>query len=146
MLSALANAATVTGLLVLLTACAGNSPGISNPSAGLSCVDDSPDCIGKRQRTLNYLLNAPDKAWISQSPSASAYASGVRLFALRRKKTELSCTELSRGMNEAANGPRILKSAPASELTPAQRSRGAMLSTEVARELKREHRRRCAKG
>lgn len=133
------------GLVSALTGCALSGPAVTSPTAGLACVDDSSDCIRKRQRTLQYLLNEPDNTWIRQAPTASAYASGVRLFAFKSKKGELTCPELKRGLNEAGNANKVLRGANAQGLTPAQVSRGKMLAAEVARDLKREHRRRCRK-
>ena len=50
-------------------------------SSGLTCVDDSSDCVAKRQRTLRYLVDDNDRSWIRAHAPAEAYASGVRLFA-----------------------------------------------------------------
>jgi len=86
----------------------------------------------------------PD-ALFAEVRTASAYASGVRLFAFKSKKGELTCPELKRGLNEAGNANKVLRGANAQGLTPAQVSRGKMLAAEVARDLKREHRRRCRK-
>ena len=66
-------------------------------SSGLSCVDDSRDCVAKRQRTLRYLVDDNDRAWVKAHAPPEAYASGVRLFALKSKKKELTCDELAHG-------------------------------------------------
>ncbi len=129
-------------IALLLAACGGGpDASIGSPMAGLSCVDDSPQCIAKRQATLQYYTSSQDRSWIRQRPDASAYASGVRLFAFKRQKTALTCAELQTGVAEADAAPRTL--AAAANLTPAQVSRGKMLAREVATELKREHKRRC---
>ena len=47
----------------------------SGPSSGLTCVDDSPDCVDRRQRTLRYLVDDKDRAWIT----AHAAARGLRV-------------------------------------------------------------------
>jgi len=111
--------------------------------AGLSCVDDSANCIARRKRTLNHLMTSPDRSWMNSQPSAKAYASGVRLFAYKRQKTSLNCKELGLGRQEARAAASVLKGPQGRELSPAQVSRGAMLAKEVDRELKREMSRRC---
>ncbi|MCH9807435.1 MAG: hypothetical protein K0U74_06870 [Alphaproteobacteria bacterium] len=135
-------AAILTGC-ILLGACAVNTATITSPLAGLSCVDDTPNCIAKRQATLRYMTNDPTRAWVRQRPTALAYASGVRLFAFRKKKSELSCAELKIGKSEADAAPKVLRGSTATSLTPAQVSRGTMLASEVSRDLRREQRRRC---
>lgn len=116
----------------------------SGPSSGLSCVDDSSDCVQRRQRTLRYLVDDKDRTWVTAHAPPEAYASGVRLFALKSKKKELSCDELAHGRNEADRAPGVLRGA--GNLTPAQVSRGIMLASEVSRELAAEMKRRCKKG
>ena len=73
-----------------------------------------------------------------------AYASGVRLFALSKRRRELRCDDLAHARREAEAGPAILR-ANANGLTPAQVSRGVILAGEVERDLRREHDRRCRK-
>ena len=121
-----------------------NNP--SGPSSGLTCIDDSPDCISRRQRTLQHLVDDNDRAWVKAHAPAEAYASGVRLFALKQKKRELSCDELAHGRNEADNAPTILRGPAGKTMTPAQVSRGIMLASEVSRELAAEMKRRCKKS
>lgn len=135
-------------LLVAAAALAGcgvaNGPGTA--SSGLTCVDDSAECIERRQRTLRYLIDDKDRAWIKAHPPAEAYASGVRLFALKKKKKELTCEELAWGRNEADKAPRVLRGSEGAKLTPAQISRGVMLAGEVSQELAAEMKRRCKKS
>jgi hypothetical protein len=110
-------------------------------SSGLTCIDDSSDCVAKRQRTLRYLVDDNDRSWVRAHAPAEAYASGVRLFALKTKKKELSCGELAHGKSEADRAPAVLRSA--NNIPPAQVSRGIMLASEVSRELAAEMKRRC---
>lgn len=128
--------------LMAMAGCAGQGPGVSSPTAGLSCVDDSPDCVAKRQATLEHFKRDDQRAWIGQSATPEAYASGVRLFAYSQKKKQLSCDELKRGKIEADAAPRILQGA-SDKLSLNQISRGKMLAHEVSRELGREIKRRC---
>ncbi len=113
------------------------------PRAGLACVDDSPACIQQRQSTLKSLMSDRDRRWVKEPATAEAYASGVRLFAFKGRKKELTCEELSHGRREAEAGPSVLRGAGARSLSPAQVSRGAMLATEVSKELAVEIGRRC---
>lgn len=128
---------------ILLAGCALSTATVTSPLAGLSCVDDSADCIKKRQATLSYMTNDPTRAWVRQAPSAHAYASGVRLFAFKKKKSELTCDELKIGSNEAGNAGKVLRGPDGQSLTPAQVSRGTLLAAEVSRDLRRELSRRC---
>ena len=89
-------------LAALAAGCAMNTGSVTSPLAGLNCIDDSVDCIGKRKATLNYFTTDPSRSWVRQRPTSPyAYASGVRLFAFKKKKKELSCTELKLGRSEA---------------------------------------------
>lgn len=129
----------------LLTACAGgDGVNVTTPQAGLRCVDDSAHCIGQRQSALKSLVGDPQRGWIKERPDAAAHASGVRLFAFKTKKKELSCAELQAGRQEADAAPASLRAASAS-LSPAQISRGVILAGEVSRELQNEWNRRCRK-
>jgi hypothetical protein len=124
--------------------CAANGPEV-DARAGLGCVDDSTECINRRQATLHHLVNDQSRAWIMEPATPEAYASGVRLFAFKAKKNELTCDELAQGRKEAEAARITLRSKPAS-LTTAQVSRATMLAGEVAKELQTEMSRRCKKG
>jgi hypothetical protein len=137
------NTILVVTLAALGAGCAVNTVSVNSPLAGLSCVDDSVDCITKRKTTLNYLTNDPTRSWIRQRPTPQAYASGVRLFAFKKKKKELTCAELKIGRSEADAASKVLRGSGAKSLSPAQVSRGTILATEVSRDLRREMRRRC---
>lgn len=128
-----------------LSGCAiGQGPAVQT-RVGLACVDDSQECIRQRQATLKSMLDDPSRSWVRESPTPEAYASGVRLFAYKTKKKELSCEELARGKLEADTARPSLNSA-GSRLTHAQVARGAMLATEISRELQNEMSRRCKKA
>lgn len=128
-----------------LAGCANNSPNLSITSAGLSCLDDSPRCIERRQAALRAMLADKQRVWVHRAPSADAYASGVRLFAFKKSKKKLTCPELDVGIREAAGARSSLQSAKG-RLHPQQIARGAMLGDEVGRELSREKNRRCKRG
>lgn len=130
----------------LLAACASSeAPEISTPRPGLACVDDSAACIGQRKATLQAMTADPARKWVKETVSPAAYASGVRLFAFKTKKKDLSCEELAHGRKEADGAPVALRSG-GTGLTPNQVSRGVMLAQEVGRELGNEYNRRCKKG
>ncbi len=141
-----AKAARAPAVLLLLLGAAvagcGGLGGEGDARSGLSCIDDSPECIGRRQAALAELVADKQRKWVHEPATAEAYASGVRLFAWRGKKNELSCEELVRGRREADSAPAVLRAA-GSRLTPAQVSRGTMLAAEVSRELATEYARRC---
>lgn len=141
-----ANLALVLGLLGLsgcLGACA-TGPEIGT-RVGLGCVDDSQQCIHHRQATLADMMNDKSRSWVNEQPTPQAYASGVRLFAFKTKKKELTCDELKRGKLEADTARSSLSSIGA-QITPAQMSRSVMLAGEVGRELQNEINRRCKTG
>lgn len=147
----LAASSTCSGLKALLAAigmsvsgCAvGDAPIEAN--AGLSCVDDSPRCISERQIALKSLVADPQRRWVKEPASPAAYASGVRMFAFKQTKKQLSCEELAAGKREADGASASLKGA-GSMLTPAQVSRSTMFAHEVGRELSNEMKKRCNKG
>jgi hypothetical protein len=141
----MAHTRLLLALAIVLQACSGNGVNVATPGAGLKCVDDSPACIAERQATMKAMLADPSRSWISQRPDAAAYASGVRLFAFKAKKKELSCAELQAGKREADAGPAVLR-APGNGLSHSQISRGVILANEVGRELGRELVRRCGKS
>lgn len=127
----------------LLGGCAGAPPPeVATPQAGLVCVDDSADCIAKRKVALNSLISDPKRAWIKEPATAEAHATGVRMFAYKKKKKELTCEELAQGRKEADAAPDAMRSA-GKLLTTTQVARGAMFATEVGRELTTEYNRRC---
>ena len=134
-------------LIVVLALAAGCATSELSGSSGLGtqCVDDSADCIGKRQSALRSMMADNSRAWVREPVDAKAYASGVRLFAYRGKRKELTCEELAHGKREADAAQGALQG-PSTGLTPAQISRGTMLAAEVSKELNSELVRRCHKG
>ena len=141
----------ILGLMDVLAAVCGalavSGCGSSGPQEvggrGMSCVDDSQACISQRSSALNELMSDKQRSWVRQPAPAAAYASGVRLFAFKQKKRELTCEELQIGRREAGAGPAILRGPQGQGLATAQIARGVMLAEEVGRELATESRRRC---
>jgi hypothetical protein len=133
-------AAAWCSLCLLASACSGF--GVDDPRAGLTCVDDSPECVDRRQATLKSMLDDQDRKWVKEPSNAQAHASGVRLFAFRSRKKELSCEELAAGRREADSVPKVLKGSK--DLSPSQISRATLFAAEVSKELAVEMRsRRC---
>ena len=134
----------LAGLAGGLAACSGGQPETTAEArAGLSCVDDSRHCIDQRQTALRSMVGDKDRKWVREPASPQAYASGVRLFAFKSRKKDLSCDELAVGRREADAGPGVLRGGGGSGLSPAQVSRGVMLAGEVSKELSNEIQRRC---
>lgn len=132
---------SLAALLAMGLLAAACSSGLDD-KAGLSCIDDSKECIDQRQTTLKGMLDDKDRKWVKEAATPHAHASGVRLFAFRSRKKELSCEELAAGRREADG---VAKSLRGSEgLSPAQISRATMFAAEVSKELTVEMRsRRC---
>lgn len=129
-----------------VAACAGGDDGPQPPQLGLSCVDDSANCISQRERVFNSYMADKSRTWVKQPVTPEGYASGVRLFALSKRRKELSCEELLHGKREADGASGALRGPGGKNLTPAQISRGVMLAGDVSRELSREHQRRCRRA
>jgi hypothetical protein len=131
-------------LVVGIGACSGVDLA-SNTAArgGLACVDDSKQCIEQRSAALRAIMGDRERKWVKEPATPEAYASGVRLFAYKERKKELTCEELAIGRREAEAAPVALRRSAGARLTPAQVSRGVLLGTEVSRELAAELKRRC---
>jgi hypothetical protein len=133
--------APLAGLAMLVSACSGLLVPEDN-RAGLSCIDDSPECVERRQTTFKALLADKERGWVKEPATPHAHASGVRLFAFRSAKAELSCEELAHGRKEAEGAPKALKGSQG--LSPAQISRASLFAAEVHKELAAEmKKRRC---
>jgi hypothetical protein len=131
-----------SALCLIASACSGIGP--EDPRAGLSCVDDSKECVDQRQVTLKSYLADNERKWVKEPTSPQAHASGVRLFAFRSRKKDLSCEELAHGRREADGAAKSLRGPEGKSLSPAQISRATMFASEVSKELAAEMRtRRC---
>ena len=129
--------AAIVAVAVLGSACSSG-----DERAGLSCIDDSKECIDQRQTTLKGMLADKDRKWVNEAATPYAHASGVRLFAFRSRKKELSREELAAGRLEADGVAKSLRGSDG--LSSAQISRATMFAAEVSKELAAEMRsRRC---
>jgi hypothetical protein len=132
------------GALTLLGAGCSGLFGPDDGRAGLACLDDSPECVDQRQVVLKSMIADKDRKWVKEPATPQAHASGVRLFAFRSRKKELSCEELAYGKREADNAPKSLRGPDGRGLSPAQISRASMFAAEVSKELGAEMKlRRC---
>ena len=109
------------------------------------CVDDSPACVERRSAALKEMMADKKRTWVREPANAHSYAAGVRLFAFKSRKRELTCDELAHGKREADGAPAVLRGPDSGGLTPAQKSRGTLLAAEVSKELAAEMRRRGCK-
>lgn len=133
----------VTGVALLLASCSFGGFTSDSGAAQGGCVDDSQECIDKRGAVLRSMMADKDRRWVKEQATPGSYASGVRLFAYKSRKRDLSCDELAHGRREADAAPFALRSPAAAGLSPAQISRGSMLAAEVSKELTAEMKRRC---
>jgi hypothetical protein len=132
--------ATLVGIGLILAGCSGGL--IEDSRSGLTCLDDSAECVEQREATLKSMLADKDRSWLKEPADAKAHASGVRLFAFRSQKGDMSCEELSYARKEAEGAPKVLKASQG--LSPAQISRASLFAVEVNRELMAEMRKkRC---
>lgn len=132
-------------LALTLAACASSEPSMPSASAGLRCVDDSAHCVSQREKVFDSYMADKSRAWIKQPASPDAHASGVRLFAMSKRRKEMSCDELQHAKREADSAPGALRGPSGKHLTPAQISRGVMLAGDVGRELAKEISKRCSR-
>ena len=59
---------------LLASACSGF--GSDDPRAGLSCIDDSQECVDQRQVTLKSMLDDQDRKWVKESTNAAGACLG----------------------------------------------------------------------
>jgi hypothetical protein len=113
----------------------------NNPAAG--CVDDSKHCIDKRMSTLKVMVADQKRSWVYQQESPASYATGVKLFAYRATKTQLTCGELSHGRQETADAAVSLKSGSVPGMNDSRLAQVRDMSAQVSKELGREFERVC---
>jgi hypothetical protein len=115
----------------------------SPPAKSQPCADDSSACIAERGALLKTMLSDKSRNWVREPAKPETYASGVRMFAYKGRKRELTCEELAIGRKEADAAPAILRGDAGKGLSAAQVSRSMILAAEVSRELQSEIKRRC---
>jgi hypothetical protein len=142
-LSLVASAVAVASVLASCAALDLETASSGPPRA--DCVDDSPACVERRSAALKQMMNDKKRTWVHEPASAHSYAAGVRLFAFKSRKRDLTCEELAHGKREADGAPAALAGPESGGLSPAQKSRGTLLAAEVSKELAAEMRRRGCK-
>lgn len=115
---------------------------VANTASG--CVDDSKACIEKRGTALKGMLGDAKRSWVIRQETAASYATGVKLFAYRQKKTEMSCQELAHGREETRTAPQMLKPGSVSGMNDSRLAQVKDLSGQVSKELAKEFDRVCA--
>src|SRR5262249_32013982 len=110
--------AALGGCALGLSAC---GVGFAGGRAGLPGIGGSAPRVEQRQATLKAMLADKERKWVRETPTPQAHASGVRLFAFRSAKGDLTCEELQHGRREAEAAPRALRGQQG--LSPAQVSR-----------------------
>jgi hypothetical protein len=92
---------------------------------------------------LKAMVADPERAWMRQPASPAVLANGVRLFAYRALKTQLTCGELAAAMTEIETAAQTF-SGGVGGLKPEQITRVRILSVEVGTELQAENAQRCS--
>ena len=136
---------TVPALLLsaMLAACSATEPEPAAPHAAAGCVDDSKTCIEKRGAALKAMLADQKRAWVTKPETPAAYATGVKLFAYRGKKGELTCAELAHGREETRSMPQALKPGSVQGMNDSRLAQVRDLSGQVHKELAKEFDRAC---
>lgn len=67
------------------------------------CLDDSGDCVASRTAAFKELVADKQHAWVNRPASRSLHASGIRMFAYKATKAQLTCAQLTAGINEASS-------------------------------------------
>ena len=125
--------ASVVALASALASCA--SFELETAASGpprADCVDDSPACVERRSAALKEMMGDKKRTWVREPTNAHSYAAGVRLFAFKSRKRDLTCEELAHGKREADGAPAALNGPESGGLSPAQKSRGTLLAVEVS--------------
>jgi hypothetical protein len=130
-------------LVIAWTAGCTSGSDVAPIPVGMACVDDSKRCMDERSAALRLIMADKDKRWLKEPAGPAAHASGVRLFAMKQKKREMTCEELALAKREADRAPAELRGPGAAGLAPGQVARGVILAGEVGKELSAEMRRRC---
>jgi hypothetical protein len=131
-------------LVLLLCACSGpvgEAPSTANPAAG--CVDDSKHCIEKRQAALKSMLADPKRAWVRAPESPAGYATGVKFFAYRQVKGQLTCAELAHGREETRLVVGALKQGSVPGANDSRIAQVKDMAGQLNKELAREFDRVC---
>ena len=135
--------AIVAGLAALTVACSSSEPAVEPANSATGCVDDSKACIEKRGAALRTMLADPRRGWVARPEAPAAYATGVKLFAYRGKKGEMTCAELAHGREETRTMPQALKPGSVPGMNDSRLAQVRDMSGQVNKELSKEFDRAC---
>jgi hypothetical protein len=99
----------------------------------------SERCVAR----LKSMIDDPDRAWIGRREPPTTFVSGVRLFAYRALRTNLTCPELRSALQEIDAASRTFNAAVPG-VAPEQATRVKALCVQVRAELGAENAARCA--
>lgn len=115
----------------------------AKPAVTIACATDDRAC----RRQLDILERATYRGWIAISPTFRDHASGARLIAFSRARTELKCQQLDIGIKEADRAQSDLNTAVADETRldrPTDKLKRAIrLAATVSTQLEAERDSRC---
>ena len=100
-------AVALSGLGLLASACSGFRPG--RPARGPVVRRRQPGVRRPAPGDAQVDAGRQDRKWVKEPTTPQAHASGVRLFAFRSRKKELTCEELALGRREADSVPKTLR-------------------------------------
>jgi hypothetical protein len=138
-----AGAPIVAILAAILASCSATEPEPPPAHSAVGCVDDSKTCIERRGQALKVMLADPKRTWVTRPENAAAYATGVKLFAYKGKKAELSCAELAHGREETRLMPQALKPGVVPGMNDSRLAQVRDLSGQMHKELSKEFDRAC---
>jgi hypothetical protein len=99
---------------------------------------DVPSC----EALLLELTESADRSWIARPETLEGLLTGVRMFAFRTLRPQLTCGELAVAMQQLRSVPDALRSAPVGS-RPEDVVRATRLAAEVHEELRAENDARC---
>ncbi|MBA4174113.1 MAG: hypothetical protein C0511_16020 [Hyphomicrobium sp.] len=133
------------------TVVAAPAPAKPSPAASAvpkTIVEKKAAAIGECQTAsacgelVQFLVDTPDRSWISAPATPAQYATGVRLFAYERLRPSLTCKELVIAADEIA-AMIVTFQKPVEGVAPETTTRTRDLGTRIESELKIELKARC---
>ena len=85
----------------------------------------------------------PKRTWVTKPETHAAYATGVKLFAYKSRKSEMTCAELAHGREETRTMPQALKPGSVPGMNDSRLAQVRDLSGQVHKELSKEFDRAC---
>jgi hypothetical protein len=129
--------------LLVLGACTGGDAMQTASADAAGCVDDSKHCISRRQASLQSMLADPARTWVRSPTTPASAATGVKLFAYRQTKEQLSCSQLDYGRDDTRRMPGMLSSTAVPGANESRIAQVKDMAKQVHRELDNEFKRVC---